>query len=343
MFLRDLWYYALAGHELRRGCLLHRTLLGEPVLLGRTRAGEVFALRDICPHRAMPLSYGRLCDGQVECPYHGWRFDTAGTCVHIPSLVERQRRDISRIKVSSYPCHEVQGNIWVYFAERASARAPDPAQIPTVAGFETGRYQLARAMIFPCPMDHAVVGLMDPAHGPFVHQSWWWRSRSSIHEKAKEFAPSHLGFRMLPHTPSRNSRAYRVLGGTPQTQISFQLPGVRIEHVRTERHRLCGLTAVTPISETETRINHCIYWTMPWLSLLKPLLKPFATAFLGQDRNVVERQQEGLAYNPRLMLINDADVQAKWYYELKDEYTRATKEKRAFDNPVKACVLRWRS
>ena len=39
-----------------RGRLVHRMMLGEPVLLGRDDAGAVFALRDICPHRGMPLS-----------------------------------------------------------------------------------------------------------------------------------------------------------------------------------------------------------------------------------------------------------------------------------------------
>ena len=38
----------------------------------------------------------------------------------------------------------------------------------------------------PCNVDHGIIGLMDPAHGPFVHQAWWWRSGASIHEKDEE-------------------------------------------------------------------------------------------------------------------------------------------------------------
>ena len=93
---------------------------------------------------------------------------------------------------------------------------------------------------------------------------------------------------MVRHRPSSNSRAYKVLGGTPETEIRFQLPGVRIEHVQAGRHRFCGLTAVTPIDSERTAVNHVIYWTMPWLTPLKPLLRPFARAFLEQDRRVVE-------------------------------------------------------
>ena len=108
-------------------------------------------------------------------------------------------------------------------------------------------------------------------------------------------------------------------------------------------HRFCGLTAVTPIDATRTRVDHVIYWTMPWLTALKPLLIPFAHAFLGQDRRVVARQQEGLAGDPKLMLINDADAQARWYFRIKDEYRAAQDEGRAFVNPVKETTLRWRS
>jgi phenylpropionate dioxygenase-like ring-hydroxylating dioxygenase large terminal subunit len=192
-------------------------------------------------------------------------------------------------------------------------------------------------------MDHAVIGLMDPAHGPFVHRAWWWRSARSIHEKAKAFAPSPFGFTMTRHAPSRNSKAYRILGGTPETEIAFHLPGVRVEHVRAGRHVLCNLTAVTPIDAATTEINHIVYWTMPWLTWLKPALRPFVRRFLAQDRDIMEKQAKGLAFSPSLLLIDDADRQAKWYYRLKNEYARARAEGREFRNPVRERVLRWRS
>ena len=58
--LRGLWYVALPGAELRPGRMVHKTLLGEPLLIGRGRGNRVFALRDICPHRGIPLHYGAV-------------------------------------------------------------------------------------------------------------------------------------------------------------------------------------------------------------------------------------------------------------------------------------------
>jgi phenylpropionate dioxygenase-like ring-hydroxylating dioxygenase large terminal subunit len=337
--LREAWYFAVAGTRLKPGAMLAKIMLGEPLLIGRDAAGMPFALRDICPHRGMPLTAGRFDGREIECCYHGWRFDTGGHCTAIPALVPGQPFAPGRVRVRFYPVLEAHGNIWVYFGDDPTA-APG---IPDLDGFENAAPRLVESVRFTAAIDHAVVGLMDPAHGPFVHRAWWWRSRHSIHAKAKAFAPSPWGFTMTRHAPSANSRAYRLLGGAPETEIVFRLPGVRIEHIRAGRHAVCNLTAITPIDDKTTEINHCVYWAAPWLSVLKPLLRPYVRAFLHQDRAIMERQSQGLRWDPPLMLIDDADTQAKWYYRLKREYRRARAEGRPFENPIKPLTLEWRS
>ena len=341
--LREAWYYATPGAGLKRGRTLAKTMLGEPILIGRDNAGRAFALRDICPHRAMPLSAGHFDGSEIECCYHGWRFDAAGRCTAIPSLAADSNFDRGRVRVRAYPVREVEGNVWVYFGDDPAAA---PA-IPLVGEFAgeplAAAPRLVESVRFAAAIDHAVVGLMDPAHGPFVHRAWWWRSRRSVHEKAKAFVPSPFGFTMSRHAPSSNSRAYRLLGGRPETEIVFRLPSVRLERVRAGRNSVVNLTAITPIDDKLTEINHCIYWRSRWLDLLKPLLRPYVRAFLRQDRDIMTRQQAGLAFAPPLMLIDDADTQAKWYYRLKREYRRARAEGRAFVNPVAPRTLKWRS
>lgn len=341
-FLRNIWYFALPGGQLKPGAMRAKTLLGEPVLLGRSRSGQVFALRDICPHRAVPLTCGRFDGHEVECCYHGWRFNTDGHCTAIPSLVEAQDIDLSRFRVQQYPVHEVQGNIWIYMATGDKAKAAT-VDIPLVPGFGDQSYNLVETLQFPCFIDHAVVGLMDPAHSPYVHRAWWWRGQT-LSEEVKTFDPSPYGFTMRRHQlPTNMGHGYRLLGSVPETEIAFYLPGVRIEHISTKRYTLCNLTTVTPISETETEVNTICYWNVPWLSAMKPFLQPFVRAFLKQDGDIVAKQQIGLKHNPSLMLIKDSDTQARWYYQLKAEFNRATAESRPFVNPVKEQVLRWRS
>lgn len=341
-FLRDLWYFALPSRALKRGKLLHKTLLGEPIVFGRTGAGEVFALRDLCPHRGVPLSAGRIADGTVECPYHGWRFGPDGGCRLIPSLAEGQSIDRSKIGVRRYPTAEANGLVWIFMAadsERAAAPEPPPA-LPLDPD-QTPR--LIECQLFPCPLDHAVVGLMDPAHGPFVHNVWWWRKPDSIHEKAKKYGPSRRGFTMLPHAPSRNAGLYKIIGGRPQTEIVFELPGLRYEIITAGSKKVFGFTACTPLTADETEVTQIFFWNIAWAGLLKPILQPVARVFLGQDRRMVTLQRQGLKYDPRLMLIRDADLPAMWYFRIKKEWASARAEGRAFVNPVKETTLRWRS
>jgi len=58
---------------------------------------------------------------------------------------------------------------------------------------------------------------------------------------------------------------------------------------------------------------------------------------------MVNLQNQGLRYDPSLMWIDDADRQAKWYQQLKREWTASRREDRPFVNPVEATTLRWRS
>jgi phenylpropionate dioxygenase-like ring-hydroxylating dioxygenase large terminal subunit len=340
-FLRDIWYFAMPSAALKPGEMRDKTLLEEPLVFARTTEGKVFALRDICPHRGIPLSDGWFDGKEVECCYHGWRFAPNGHCTCIPSLTEDQTMDVDAIRVRPYPVEERGGGIWVYMSSDPRGRtAPKvaPPDLPEVTAHGPG---LTERMIFPSHIDHAVIGLMDPAHGPFVHQSWWWRSRRSIHEKAKRFGPADYGFAMLRHQPSSNSAAYKLLGGTPTTEIRFRLPGIRIEDIEVGTKRVCNLTTVTPIDRETTEIHHMMYWNVGWAAALKPILRIFARNFLGQDRDVVVKQQRGLKYDPNLMLINDADMQAKWYYRLKKAYGGWSEGE--FQNPVRETTLRWRS
>jgi len=341
LFLTNLWYCAFTQGELKRKNLVAKTIAGQRLVFGHSQSGDVFALNDMCPHRGMPLSYGNFDGKEIECCYHGWRFDTTGQCTCIPSLVKSQRLDPTRIQVPHFPCRIVQGQVWVYLGQELTESVIQP--IPEVPMSGAIKPKLIAKRQFPCNIDHAVIGLMDPAHGPFVHQSWWWRSSRSLHEKNKAFAPIPFGFKMMRHQPSKNSGAYKLLSSDISTEIRFQLPGVRIEHIKIGKYHLCGLTTVTPIDEQQTEVTQSFYWDLPWLGLLKPLLRHFMKTFLRQDYEAVCKQQEGLQGNPRLMLINDADMQAKWYFKLKKEFHQAQLEAREFLNPVTAMELQWTS
>jgi phenylpropionate dioxygenase-like ring-hydroxylating dioxygenase large terminal subunit len=190
---------------------------------------------------------------------------------------------------------------------------------------------------------------MDPAHGPFVHQSSWWRTKSSIHEKAKTFEPIPHGFRMVPHAPSKNSGPYKLLnffyGGPLTTTIDFVLPNQRFEFVQCGSLFVSTRATVTPITEQQCRIDFTAAWNcFGWMPFSKSLFRYFANIFMKQDREAMERQAVGLRYKPALMLIDDADTPAKWYYKLKAAHLASIQTGQPFDHPLKERVtLRWKS
>jgi phenylpropionate dioxygenase-like ring-hydroxylating dioxygenase large terminal subunit len=349
-FLWGFWYPVLRSNQIRGRKLATSRRLEVPLVLGRDASAKAFALRDVCPHRAFPLSLGRY-DGQtVECAYHGWRFDAhSGQCRVVPSVTQDSKLQCDRIYAGSFPCEERDGYVWVFFGNaegRSQAgRIPSAPELPKFSG----RYRIAHLSAnLNCSMDTAIIGLMDPAHGPFVHRSWWWRSRHSIREKQKVFEPIPQGFRMSPHSPSANSAPYKLLkiyGAAVTTQIDFVLPNMRTEEIRCGRYWFTNRTTVTPIRRDLCQLDFCAAWNLfSWFPLVAPLLHFFGKRFIAQDQRVIELQKPGLEVQPRMMLIDDADRQARWYFQLKSAYLASQQTGMPMQHPMEGPVtLRWRS
>jgi len=347
------WYPAMRSGELRAKTTAKAMLLGVPLLLGRKTDGKLFAMRDLCPHRGIPLSAGWFDGETVTCKYHGWRFEPcSGQCREIPSLTSFETLDPTKIFAGAFPCEERDGYAWVYLPEpgvgRVSGELPAVPEVPKFSG----RFRTAHLTAeLPCNVDHGIIGLMDPAHGPFVHQAWWWRSRASIHEKEKHFEPlnddehrgRNAGFRMSAHAPSANSAPYRLLGVYGEkitTQIDFVLPNRRYETIRAGEKWFASLTTVTPVTASTCRIDVCAAWNVFYrVPFVTSIATFFGARFVGQDQQTMIEQAEGLRFNPGLMLIDDADKPAKWYFALKQARLKGTGE-HPLSGPV---TLHWRS
>ena len=345
-FLWDFWYPALRSSEIRGRHLVTAMLLEVPLVLGRTDEGAAFAMRNSCPHRGIPLSYGRFDGKNLECSYHGWRFDgSSGQCVEIPSLTSQDKLKVERIFAGHYPCEEHDGYVWVYMLAPGARVTDGGAPAPRLATFSERYKRTHLACDLPSHIDHGIIGLMDPAHGPFVHQSWFWRSKKSIHEKAKQFEPIPFGFRMSTHSPSTNSAPYQLLkkmtGAPVTTTIDFILPNIRTEEIRSGKLWFSSLTTVTPVRRDLSRIDFLAAWNVP---LPVTIFRVFAKTFLKQDQETMIQQAEGLQHNPRLMLIDDADRPAKWYFALKANLLEARRAGSEMVHPMVGPVtLRWRS
>ena len=346
--LRGFWYPALRSSEVRGRALRQAMLLGIPLVVGRTATGEAFAMRDACPHRGIPFSDGSFDGSLVECCYHGWKFEpVSGQCREIPSLMPDSKVKPEKIYAKAFSAAEHDGYLWVFVPD---PDAPGEAVPPTprLAVFSE-HYKLTHLSAdLPCHVDHGVIGLMDPAHGPFVHQAWWWRTRRSIREKEKTFEPIPNGFRIRAHAPSANSAPYKLLGvyGKPiTTQIEFVLPNMRFEEIHCGDYWFSSRTTVTPVTASHCRIDFCAAWNIfSCVPFLVSIFRFFGRRFIDQDTQTMIKQARGLKYNPPLMLIDDADRPAKWYFALKAAYLESRRTGEPMKHPIAGpTTLRWRS
>jgi phenylpropionate dioxygenase-like ring-hydroxylating dioxygenase large terminal subunit len=342
LFIKDLWYLAFHGSFLKRGKLLGKEILGERIVFGRDSSGAPFALRDNCPHRGVPLSAGWFDGETIQCCYHGWQFDCHGTCKNIPAIDPQSPIDFSKIRVFRYPVQEINGTIWVYIPDKKLPNIQPKVPPPQLVLSPDKKFLHVERVVLPTNIDHAVIGLIDPAHVTFVHQSWYWRSAKALRLKEKHFEPTALGFKMVRHKPSSNSKGYSVLKGGTSTEITFEIPGNRTEHIQVgKNHEIVSITILTPLDEHHTELNHIFYASLSLVKWLWWPLKRLGRKFIGQDLDVFIKLGRGLESNPTLMLIGEPDVQAKWYYEIKRLYQKAQQDNIPFENPVKPGTLHW--
>ncbi len=342
LYLKNLWYVAFYGGALKKGKLLPKEIMGEKIVFGRDNHGTPFALKDNCPHRGVPLSCGWFDGERIQCCYHGWEFDIHGTCQNIPALPAGSPIQVNKIKAPNYPCKEVNGIIWVYMPDRKlTPNTPLNSMTPLLLD-GAHKFKHVERVVLPCNIDHSVIGLIDPAHVTFVHQSWFWRSKKSLRTKEKIFEPTERGFKMARHKPSSNSKGYKLLKVGTSTEINFQVPGIRIEHIQVgDKDEIISITTLTPLNDNETELNQFFYSTLSVANLLWWPLRSLGRTFIGQDLGIFRKLKKGLQNQPNLLLVGEPDAQARWYHELKKQWQKAQQENTPFQNTLLKSTLHW--
>ncbi|MGD1698475.1 Rieske 2Fe-2S domain-containing protein [Dapis sp. BLCC M229] len=160
------WYAVARSIELKSQPL-SITLWHQPIVLYRGCNGKVHALEDLCPHRFVKLSSGRAIADELECTYHGWRFESSGKCSRVPYLASNQKLPTCQIR--TFPVQELNGFIWVFPGDKSLANLVSPQLIPE---WEHLNY-IATISVIKCRAHYSylVENLMDMHHG-HLHQNW---------------------------------------------------------------------------------------------------------------------------------------------------------------------------
>lgn len=149
------------------------TLLGERIMVIRD-AGTVYALKDRCPHRGVPLSQGdQQFPGTVSCPYHGWTFDLRTGDLAAVITDGPESPICHKVTQPTYPVEERLGMVWIFVGDGEEATPIDdhiPEELrsnPTMVG---ARMQPREGnWRFACENGY------DEGHAKYLHRTALWR------------------------------------------------------------------------------------------------------------------------------------------------------------------------
>ena len=166
--LRRYWIPAALSTDLteRDGAPIRVRLLGEDLVAFRDSAGEIGLLDAYCAHRRAPLFFGRNEECGLRCVYHGWKYDTQGNCVDMPSEPPFSKFRL-RVSVKAYPTYEAGGIIWTYMGP-TQLMPPPPNHEFMRAGSDFVRISKT---LENCNYLQAMEGGIDTAHSSFAHNN----------------------------------------------------------------------------------------------------------------------------------------------------------------------------
>jgi len=138
-------------------------LLGVRIAVFRM-GGKIRAFRDLCIHRGVPLSMGRVEGNRLVCAYHGWSYNDCGQCVRIPAQ-PAYKAIPEKAKAQAFRCTEQEGLIWVSLGE--------PSGSPLSLGeFESAAFRKVHCDPYPVQAagPRVVENFLDVSHLMFVHE-----------------------------------------------------------------------------------------------------------------------------------------------------------------------------
>jgi phenylpropionate dioxygenase-like ring-hydroxylating dioxygenase large terminal subunit len=130
-FIRNCWYVAGLSADFPKEKLTGHVIAEHPLVIWRTKDGQVVAFDDRCAHKRFPLSKGKLMsDGTLECAYHGLRYDCSGQCVAIPAHPDGPIPPMAKMRPA--PVIEQDGLVWVWPGDPARAGDRKPPRLPEI-------------------------------------------------------------------------------------------------------------------------------------------------------------------------------------------------------------------
>ncbi|MFM8540959.1 MAG: Rieske 2Fe-2S domain-containing protein [Nitrospira sp.] len=344
--IEGFWYVASESQAVQTGRPVAAMLCSRPLVLFRDAAGRARALDDRCSHKGVPLSSGWQEGDTLRCRFHGWRFDGGGACVEVPALSGAAHPSPASSCVQTFPVDERDGWIWVYVG---NDRCPKPtAPPPTLPTPPDGSplVSVRQSAVVKARWDFTVDSLADPAHVPFVHNKYF-RQQQVAKKKEKVFTRLPLGFRTVSHNVLLpDTFIFRFLSpnlGSATATVDFVLPGIHFEKWEMGNRFASVMLIATPLTDRTSRLDISVGWNfLRWVPIGWFARRTMATT-IGQDREVLELQEQGFGGKEGRMLLNlEPDQLVVWFRQLRKYHQECLAGAAAPAHPIpEKTTLRW--
>ena len=291
---QDYWYVVALSEQLSPQRVLSRQLLGERLAIFRDTYGQPVALQDRCRHRHHPLSSGTVHQGEVQCPYHGWRYNRIGQVCAIASEGDTFGFNSSR-RIPYYTALEQDGYIYVHLS---AATETKPFIMPHYGDRNWASVRLINR--FQNTVTNCAENFIDILHTAFVHPGIF---RNPERRQLRMRVERHAGtVTAIYHQETTNLGWFRWFLNPGGQEIQhcdrFICPNVTCVEYKMGTQRQLFITSQSiPETANQTLVYTDVTFNYGrWTHWVKPLVRWTAQRIINQDLVVLQRQQDTIAY-----------------------------------------------
>ncbi len=290
--IRNQWYVVLESDEIGsqpKGA----TRLGEKMVFWRDSSGRVHAAVDRCPHRGVALSAGKIENGHLQCPFHGFEFDSSGKCVLVPA---NGRKGVvpNALRLNTYPTFEAHGWIWLWWGNSTPPEPNTPTFFDNLD--ESFSYGSAKDP-WNAHYSRVIENQLDVVHLPFIHRQTIGRGNRTLVDgplvewKGDQMFYTYVFNRLDDGNPPRRPGDLSRKAST-SVHLEFIFPNLWQNYISPH---IRILAAFIPVDHEHTLLYLRFYQNFLRLPLLGKLFSRLAMPgnlyIAHEDRRVVITQQ----------------------------------------------------
>jgi phenylpropionate dioxygenase-like ring-hydroxylating dioxygenase large terminal subunit len=288
MNLKNFWYIACESKELGADKPLQARLMDEWLALYRDKNGKAVAVIDRCLHRNARLSFGKLTNGELQCPYHGWKYDGAGQVTAVPSEGINFQPKASMC-LPQYETREQDGYVYVQLEADSSLH---PKEVP----FLKPTHQHIRLKhVFEAEVPNCAENFIDIPHTSFVHPNVF-RYQKEPQKLLADIEMSDGNVHIRYRGETSNFGIFSKILNRKNTEIvhedHYYLPNfTHVEYRFTDgKHFNITSQSIPTASGITTVYTDLTYDYGFWNWLAKPFVYLSAKIIIGQDVRIMGQQ-----------------------------------------------------